>query len=189
MAVGGCGSSARPPSHPVHAGVGLAAAPAAGAFAWLRASPPPAGWHTARIAGGATLAYPPGWHELRGDRGTVSAAVFDAHGGYLGYLNLTPRQGAETSADWARFRVRHNAGEGDRRVTPEGAATGLRFGAGRASCVRDAYSGSTGIRYVEIACLIASARASSVVVAAAPAVHWSAEQGVLKRAISAADAR
>ena len=188
MAVGGCGSSARPPSPPVPPGTGQAAAPAA-AFAWLRPSAPPAGWRTARIAGGATLAYPPGWQAIRGDRGTVSAALFDAHGGYVGYLNLTPRQGAETPAGWASFRVRHNAGEGDRRVTLEAAASGLRFRTGHGSCVRDAYSGSTGIRYVEIACVIAGVHAPAVVVAAAPAAHWPAEQRVLERAISAADTR
>ena len=76
------------------------------------------------------MAYPPGWRARAGDRGTASAALLDGDGHYLGYLNLTPRQGAETAANWPSFRLRHNAGEGDRDVTFDAAAGGLHFRTG-----------------------------------------------------------
>ncbi|HWD10461.1 MAG TPA: hypothetical protein VG366_01365 [Solirubrobacteraceae bacterium] len=134
---------------------------------------------------GATIAYPPGWRPIRGDRGTASAALLDARGDYLGYLNLTPRQGSETLAGWAAFRVRHNAEEGDTEVKADGAAAGLRFRTGRGTCVRDTYTSSVKTRYEELACLVAGHRAASVVVGAAPGNRWREEQSVIERAISA----
>jgi hypothetical protein len=161
--------------------------PSAGtdAFAWLRPAPAPPGWLSARLSTGATMAYPPGWHETPGDTGTASAALLDGRGRYLGYLNLTPRQGAETPASWPSFRVRHNAAEGNRDVRLAAAAGGLRFRTGRGTCVRDAYTTSTNTRYVEIACLVVGVHASSVVIGAAPSAHWTQERSVIEQAISA----
>jgi hypothetical protein len=155
------------------------------AFAWLRPAPAPADWLSARLPTGATMAYPPGWHIVAGDRGTVSAALLDSHGHYLGYLNLTPRQGAETPASWPTFRLRHNAGEGDREVRLAAAAGDLRFRTGRGTCVRDAYTTSANTRYVEIACLVGGVHVSSVLVGAAPSEHWTQEHSVIEQAISA----
>ena len=44
----------------------------------------------------ARLAYPSGWQAIRSDPGTVTAALGLATGEIRGYLNATPRQGAET---------------------------------------------------------------------------------------------
>jgi hypothetical protein len=131
------------------------------------------------------MAYPPGWRVVPGDRGTSSAGLFDRQGHFLGYLNLTPRQGRETLSGFAAFRVHHNAGEGDREVRSEAAASGLRFRTGRGTCVRDLYTSSIGTHYEEIACLVAGPRTSSVIVGAAPRGRWPQEQAVLERAISA----
>jgi hypothetical protein len=141
----------------------------------------------ARLApsSGATIAYPPAWRALRGDSGTASAAKLDATGRYLGYLNLTPRQGSETLAGWASFRLRHNAEEGDVRVLSDGDASGLRFRTGRGTCVQDTYSTSAATTYEEVACLVAGRHASSVIVGAAPRERWSQERAVIERAISA----
>jgi hypothetical protein len=168
----GCGSGSHAPS-------------SGAAFAWLRPAPAPTGWLSTRLPAGATIAFPPGWHAIKGDRGTASAALLDGHGHYLGYLNLTPRQGAETFATWPAFRVRHNAAEGDREVKADGTAADLRFRTGRGTCVRDAYATSLRTRYVEIACLVAGEHATWVVVGAASRDHWTQEQSVIERAISA----
>jgi hypothetical protein len=154
-------------------------------FAQLRAAPAPSAWRTATIASGAVLAYPPGWIPARGDPGTTTVILRDARDRILGYLNVTPRQGAETLANWPRFRVRHNAAEGDRGVRTEGSAFGVRFRAGTGSCVRDSYTTASGARYVELACLVAGARARSVIVAAAPPAAWARLSPWLYRALSA----
>jgi hypothetical protein len=104
-------------------------------------------------------------------------------GRYLGYLNLTPRQGDETVANWPSFRVEHNREEGDRAVTPLASATGLRFLTGHGSCVKDAYTTFTGSRFIEIACFVAGARTESVIIAAAPPASWNRMSGVIERAI------
>jgi len=180
FAVAGCGSSASTTTS--------AAKPPARTnvpFGWLTTALTPAGWHRVRISNGATLAYPPGWHAVKGDRGTATAVLLEGQGRDLGYLNLTPRQDPETLANWTAFRPHHNAEEGERDVTTEGAATGLRFRTGRGACVQDAYTTSTGRRYVEIACLVAGPHASSVIVGAALSGSWSAQRAVIERAISA----
>ncbi len=172
LVVSACGSSATSDS-------------ASAGFAWLKPAPAPDGWLDARVPSGATIAFPPGWRPIHGDPGTATAALLDARRHFLGYLNLTPRQGSETPSDWATFRVRHNAGEGDRDVRSEGAGTNLRFRTGRGTCVRDAYTTSINVRYQEIACLIVGRRAASVVVGAAPVDRWDAQAPVIEREISA----
>jgi hypothetical protein len=157
-----------------------------GQFAWLRPGSPPAAWPAARIPSGAVMSYPSvGWRQIRGDPGTATAAVFDSENRYLGYLNVTPRQGDESLSTWASFRVAHNAHEGDRHVIRVAVGRGLRFRTGRGSCVQDAYTTQTGIGYTEIACLVAGTRATSVIVGAAPTSHWAAIAPTLHRAISA----
>src|SRR5205085_11191220 len=84
-----------------------------GPFAWLDPQPPPSGWQAARIPSGAELPHPSQWRIVHGDRGTATAALTDAHGRYLGYLNVTPQQGDETLANWSSFRPAHNVEEGD----------------------------------------------------------------------------
>jgi hypothetical protein len=132
---------------------------------------------------GATLSFPAGWHTIRTDPGTVSAAPRGRDGVFHGYLNATPQGGPETLANWHRARVTHVASEGSRDVRLAASATGLRFRAGHGSCVTDSYSTSR-TRFREIACIVSGSRATTVVVAAAPVSQWARQLPVLERAIS-----
>ena len=160
----------------------------ADAFAWLHLGPPPAGWRSTGIPAGATFAYPPGWALIRGDSGTASAALLSASHAYVGYLNLTPHQGAETLSNWAHFRVAHNADEGDRNVRTLAATTGRRVGDHTVSCVIDSYTTAVRADYKEIACLLKGSRSTVVVVGATRPGSWSAVSPLLERAIASARA-
>ena len=113
----------------------------------------------------------------------MSAARRDANGRFLAYLNLTPRQGAESLSNWSSFRAHHNREEGDRHVRLLAAARGLRVAGRDASCVKDSYTTSSGVAYVELACLIGGER-SAVVVGAAPPDEWPAQEPDIERSIS-----
>jgi hypothetical protein len=156
---------------------------ASGPFAWLRPASPPVGWHLARTPDGAAFAYPPGWTAIRTDPGTASVALRGNGGLIDGYLNVTPKQGAETLANWIRFRPRKNRAEGARNVRLLAATSDARFRSARGSCVIDTYTTSAAT-YEEIACLVAGPGSSDVVVAAAPAGLWQARSAVLERAVS-----
>jgi hypothetical protein len=157
---------------------------AAPGFGWLQRDAAATGWSTAVIPTGATPLYPPGWRQAAGDAGTATAELLDARHRIVGYLNLTPRQGGETPADWARFRVAHNAQEGDRAVKRLAAGSGLQFRTGRGSCVRDTYTTSTGNRYVELACIVAGSKTTSVIVGASPPRAWQRISPLLAVAIA-----
>jgi hypothetical protein len=169
VALAGCGAS----SH----------GRASGPFAWLRPGSAPVGWKAAGIPGGARLAYPPGWAALKTDPGTASVALLGNRGRIDGYLNVTPRQGTETLADWTHFRPQHNKGEGDRDVRLIAATTTGRFRSGRGACVIDSYTTSKA-SYREIACLVSGPRSSAVVVATAPTALWDQHVATLQRAVS-----
>jgi hypothetical protein len=155
-----------------------------GAFTWLRPAAAPRAWRTARLpSGAAALSYPAGWRPLAGDPGTASAALMTRDGTIRGYLNLTPRTGAERLTGWARFRLRHNVGEGNRDIVGIAAASRLRFRDGRGSCVIDRYRTSRH-RYREIACIVAGRRATTVVVGAALPRAWATLGPEIERAIS-----
>ena len=182
----GCGASnPAPPAATTAAATmsGTTAEPSG--FAWLRPAPPPTDWPAVRIPTGAVMPYPAAWRRVHGDAGTATAVLKDAADHVLGYLNVTPREGAEALGTWAAFRTGHNADEGDRAVTTLAAATGLRFRTGQGSCVRDAYTTSTGARYIELACLVQGPRAASVIVGAAPPATWTRTAPLIERAISA----
>jgi hypothetical protein len=153
-------------------------------FAWLHAAPPPSGWQTARITMGAAFSYPPAWTRIHGDAGTASVALLNSDHQFVGYLNLTPRQGDETLANWTHFRVAHNADEGDRAVTTQAATTNRGFRGGHISCVQDSYVTATGARYVELACLIAGQSGKVVVVGASPPQSWPKVAPLIQQAIS-----
>ena len=153
-----------------------------GPFAWLHPATPPAGWRVARSSGGE-LAYPPGWRLIKTDPGTASVALLGSGGRIDGYLNATPKQGAETLANWSRFRPEHNLDEGDRSVHVIASANQLSFRSGPGSCVIDDYTTSKAT-YREIACLVSGPRSSAVVVAAAPIALWNQRAATLERAIS-----
>ena len=155
------------------------------AFGWLLPSPAPQAWRAARLPNAkASLAFPSSWHSIRSDPGTVSAADRAEAGAIRGYLNATPQQGAETLANWSSFRVDHNRDEGDVNVSAVASASDLRFRSGDGSCVIDTYTSSTGHAYREIACIVAGARATTVVVGAAPPEQWSSQGPAIERAIS-----
>ena len=157
--------------------------PASGPFAWLDPAPPPAGWTVARTARGGTLAYPPGWKQIKTDPGTASAALLGRGGRIEGYLNATPNQGTETLANWSRFRPAHNRDEGDRNVRVLASARDLKFRGGRGSCVIDTYTTSKA-SYREIACLVVGRTSTAVIVAAAPVELWNRHAATLRRAVS-----
>jgi len=156
---------------------------ASGPFAWLHPASPPTGWKVARTTGGASLAYPPGWRPIKTDPGTASVALRGTGGQIHGFLNATPKQGAETLANWSRFRPRHNEGEGARGERLVAATRDAHFRSGRGSCVIDTYTTSKA-SYREIACLASGASSSAVVVAAAPTALWNQQAATLERAVS-----
>jgi hypothetical protein len=162
---------------------GSGARRASGPFAWLQPASRPVGWHVARTPGGAALAYPPGWSVIKTDPGTASVALRGSDGRIDGYLNVTPKQGAETLANWSRFRPRKNRAEGARNVRLLAATSAARLPSARGSCVIDTYTTSL-TTYEEIACLVAGSSSSYVVVAAAPTRLWRERSAVLDRAVS-----
>jgi len=161
-----------------HAGHRRAPAP----FAWLHPTVPPADWKAARIPDGATLSYPPGWRPVETDPGTASVALLSGDR-FDGFLNATPKGGAETAANWSRFRPDHNRGEGNRHVRLLASAQDLPFRSGRGSCVIDTYATSKAT-FREIACLVTGPDSTAVVVAAAPNADWDDQAATLQRAVS-----
>jgi hypothetical protein len=141
--------------------------------------------HEPAAIGQASPALPAGWGRLRGDPSSASAALLNPDGTIRAYLNATPAEGSETLAGWARFRVRHNAAEGDLGVRLITAQTSLRLAAGRASCVVDDYMTSRS-RYRELACILApaSGRQATVLVAAAQPNVWTSQRPALQFAIN-----
>jgi hypothetical protein len=122
---------------------------------------------------------------VHGDAGTATAALLGADGRYLGYLNVTPKQGDEKLTGWASFRVSHNGEEGDRNVVRLASATGLHFLGASGSCVKDSYTTTIGSRYTEIACIVKGADSTAVIVGAAPPESWARISPMVERAISA----
>jgi len=153
-------------------------------FRWLKPQRTPHGWELARLpSGNATFAYPRTWRPIRTDPGTASVALLGQGRSIRGYLNLTPRQGTETLANWPSFRIEHLGDEGSTDVRRIASARGLAFRSGQGTCVIDSYRTSRA-RYREIACLVAGNRTSSVVVGAAPSKTWTQQAGTIERAIA-----
>jgi hypothetical protein len=153
-------------------------------FGWLKPQRTPHGWKLARLpSGNATFAYPRTWRPIRTDPGTASVALLGRGRSILGSLNLTPRQGTETLANWPSFRIEHLGDEGSTDVRLIASAHGLSFRSGHGTCVIDSYRTSRA-RYREIACLVAGTRTSSVIVGAAPSKTWAQQARTIQRAIS-----
>ena len=167
-------------------GTSTAWEPQSGSFAWLDPAPAPADWRPASTANsGATLFYPPGWKAIPGDKGTVTEAIRDGAGRYIGYLNLTTRQGPEQLHGWATFRTTRNSEDGDRHVRQVAAAEGLPFRHARGSCVIDDYLSKVGSHpYREIACIVSGRRHTDVFIAAALRSDWLTLGPTLERAAS-----
>jgi hypothetical protein len=160
-------------------------------FPDLTAGPAPAGWPSVRLPdGNAVLAYPPSMQRAAGDAGSVSAAQFSQGGGYLLYLNATPREGTESPRNWPRFRL-HLLRSDDASAAHEiAAAEHVRFRGGTGSCVLDTYVTKIGSHhYDELACYVQGRSGATVVVAAAPATRWTAAAALLERAVAAFQVR
>jgi hypothetical protein len=134
-------------------------------------------------SGAAALAYPPSWRATRTDPGTATVSQAGPSGLIEGYLNLTPQSGAETLANWTRFRPHHIAAEGARLVRLLAAQHNVAFTSGRGSCVIDQYV-TTRTSYREIACLVKGSGGTTVVVAAAQRSAWGREAPLLERSLA-----
>jgi hypothetical protein len=161
------------------------------AFPPLHPAAAPAGWPRAALPGGTgVLSYPPSLHPFPGDAGTVSAARTGPGGVFQLYLNATPRQGPETLARWAGFRVKFLRAENAAAAHLDAAAQGVRFRGGTGSCVIDDYFTKIGAHHFkEIACLIQGRASASVIVGAAPTASWAKARRLLLRAVAAYQVR
>jgi hypothetical protein len=178
-------------------GLALAAVAAAvGVWSSVSASstplvPPPAsapsGWqHLALPNGTAVLYYPPSMHRVSGDNDAVSVARLGTDGGFLLYLNATPRQGEETLRNWSSYRLRALTADDASRATLDAAAADHRFRGGTGSCVIDHYVTRVDAHhYTELACLVQGRSGASVIVAAAPTALWPSARALLAQAVSA----
>jgi hypothetical protein len=158
-----------------------------GAFGWLASTTPPATWARLTIASGlGALSSPPGFRTVDGDPGTLSVALRNSAGTYLGYLNVTPHQGHETLQDWPAFRLSHLLGDGDVSVHEDATVHSVRTAAALRSCVIDDYTTTIGHHHFhEVACYVASGSVSSVVVAATPSGDPAHVWNQLERAVAA----
>jgi len=181
---GVAGSSGAPPAGARALAAGARpSGPSRLGFAWLRPAKPPHSWRLARLpASVATLDYPPSWHAIESDAGSVSAALV-RHGQIRGYLNATPQSGAETLVNWTRFRPAHNREEGDSHLVLDAARSALHFRSGTGSCVIDDYA-TVSAHYREVACIVRGARSTTVVVGAARPRDWNTVYPELQRSIA-----
>jgi hypothetical protein len=136
----------------------------------LASTAPPTTWTRLTLPSGlGSLSVPPGFRAVAGDQGTATLALLGSDGTYLGYLNVTPRQGDERLAGWAAFRLDHLRSDGSISVRQDGAVDSVRTGQSLRSCVTDDYVTEIGHHHFhEVACLVMTTSASSVVVAATP---------------------
>ena len=153
----------------------------------LAAQHAPASWRKASLLSGrAVLAYPPAMHRVEGDRGTVSAALFNASGAYLMYINATPKQSSETLQNWPGFRIEHLKEESAVKARLIAESHGVRFLGGTGTCVVDAYITKVkSNHFTELACFVRGQTTSSVIIAAAPTASWASASPVLMRAVAA----
>ena len=161
--------------------------PAGQAFPPLHPAAAPAGWtRTALPNGTAVVSYPPALHPIAGDKGSISAAQLSPKGTFQLYLNATPRQGTETLAHWAAFRLRFLRADSAANAHLDAAAQRVRFRGGTGSCVIDNYTTRVGAHHFqEIACLVQGRHSGSVIVAAAPAASWAQARSLLLRTVAA----
>jgi hypothetical protein len=164
-----------------------AGGPPGRSFPSLAPAAAPAGWMHAELPNGtAVLSYPPSLRSLAGDKDAVSAAQRGPGGTFQLYLNATPRQGTETAAHWAAFRLRLLRADDAATAHQDTAAQGVKFRGGTGSCVIDDYITRIGAHHFqEIACLVQGRTSASVVVAAAPAAQWARARPLLLRAVGA----
>jgi hypothetical protein len=156
-------------------------------FGWLASTTPPATWARLTVPSGVgTLSSPPGFRVVDGDPGTLSLALRNSAGTYLGYLNVTPRQGPETLRDWAAFRLTHLRGDDAVAVHEDAMVQSVRTEAVVRSCVIDDYVTTLGHhQFHEVACYVMSGSVGSVAVAATPSGDPAKVWNQLERAVAA----
>jgi hypothetical protein len=136
-------------------------------------------------SGDATLAYPPSFRPARSDPGSLTVAAGNAPHVYDGYLNVTPRQGAEQLHGFAAFRL-DRLGDEDTTVHEIAAAEKVAFVGAVGSCVNDDYRTRIGDNhYEEVACLVAGRRSEFVIVASARFGEWDRFVPALRTALEA----
>jgi hypothetical protein len=102
----------------------------------------------------------------------VSVAAGPASQVYEGYINVTPREGAEQLHGFAAFRI-DRLGDEDTSVHEIAASENVAFAGATGSCVNDDYRTRIGANhYQEIACLVVGERSQYVIVAAALLANW-----------------
>jgi hypothetical protein len=158
-----------------------------GSFGWLASTAPPATW--ARVTaptGLGTLSSPPGFRMVDGDPDTVSLALRNSAGTYLGYLNVTPHEGDENLRNWAAFRLSHLLSDDAVTVHEDAAVQSVRTAGTMRSCVTDNYVTTVDHHHFhEVACYVTSGSLSSVVVAATPSGDPAHVWTQLERAVAA----
>jgi hypothetical protein len=159
-----------------------------GSFDWLATTIPPASWARLNVPSGlGTLSSPPGFRTVEGDPGTLSVALRNSAGTYLGYLNVTPRQGHETLQDWAAFRLSHLLHDDAVSVHEDATAESVGTVGAVRSCVTDNYVTTIDHHHFhEVACYVTTrSHSSSVVVAATPSGDPAHVWTQLERAVAA----
>jgi hypothetical protein len=158
-----------------------------GPFGWLTSTTPPATWALLAVPSGlGTLSSPPRFRTVESDPGSLSVALRNSVGTYLGYLNVTPHQGNEILRDWATFRLSHLRDDGAVSIHEDAMVTALRTATGARSCVTDDYVTTMGHHHFhEVACDVMSGSVSSVVVAATPSGDPAHVWTQLERAVAA----
>jgi hypothetical protein len=176
------GASRRAMGHPLSASSSMPRS-----FGWLASTTPPATWALLAVPSGlGTLSSPPGFRTVESDPGTLSVALRNSVGTYLGFLNVTPHQSDETLRDWAAFRVSHLLDDDAISVHEDAVVTALRTATGARSCVTDDYVTTIGHHHFhEVACYVVSGPVSSVVVAATPSGDPAHVWTQLERAVAA----
>jgi hypothetical protein len=166
---------------------GSASSATLGSFGWLASTTPPATWTRLTVPSGlGTVPSPPGFRTVHGDPGTLSLALRNSAGTYLGYLNVTPHEGDETLHDWAAFRLTHLRGDDAISVHEDAKVQSIRSPAAVRSCVTDDYVTTIGHHHFhEVACYVMRGSVGSVVVAATPSGDPAHVWTQLERAVAA----
>ena len=156
------------------------------AFGWLSPSQTPSGWNSVKLPfGEAVLSFPPSYHLILGDAGSISAAVVDQRGHYLAYLNVTPQYGGEKLRNWSNFRITHLIEERDLSVHEIAEISDVPFRRSVGSCVFDSYvTHIAHNRYSEISCLVKGHQSGIVIVAAASTPEWTHFKPQLEKAVT-----
>jgi hypothetical protein len=163
----------------------------ASGFDWFAPRAVPISWHDVELPNrSATLSFPPTLQRVQSDAGAVSFARTGPRGEFVSFLNVTPKQGGETLANWSTFRISHLLEDDAASATLESSAQGLTFTGGKGSCVMDHYVTRVGANHFrELACLVQGTHGGSVIVAASPTAKWDLMSGALEQAVEAFQVR